>query len=191
MRPDKKPARDRAPGADRPLTTVRRSFCPQVAPFSEGRVSGLAVLTVRRIWILTSSNLFERAICVRTANAGHRKASARARHARLASFVRRHHACRGARFQSIGAALALAGSPIARDALAAEASLDLAVAPNAPLAIADCPAVGNASRPTFPGVMVARLTVRPKGLTVRPKALTVRPRSSTSFQGWKFKKLRP
>ncbi len=38
-------------------------------------------------------------------------------------------------FQSGGAAFALAGSPIARDALVAEAGLDLAVAPNASLGI--------------------------------------------------------
>ena len=36
-------------------------------------------------------------------------------------------------FQSGGAAFALAGSPIARDALVAEAGLDLAIAPNASL----------------------------------------------------------
>jgi outer membrane autotransporter protein len=38
-------------------------------------------------------------------------------------------------FQSGGAAFTLAGSPIARDALVAEAGLDLAVAPNASLGI--------------------------------------------------------
>ena len=38
-------------------------------------------------------------------------------------------------FQSGGAAFALAGSPIARDALVAEAGLDFAVAPNASLGV--------------------------------------------------------
>jgi len=49
--------------------------------------------------------------------------------------VWRRHPLAALAFQSGGAAFALAGSPIARDALVAESGLDFAVAPNASLGI--------------------------------------------------------